>query len=75
VESPVSHKQTKRTFVSAISSQPEQQEEFLWLQEQAIGAASLSGVQSKLPFLFGRASCPKCMHEFPLFKELITQAA
>src|SRR6266568_7812722 len=74
-EDPVSHKQTERTFVSTIPGLAREQAEFLWLEQQGLGTASLSGVRSTLPFLFGQASCPKCAHAFPLFKEPVAQAA
>jgi hypothetical protein len=74
-EDPVSNKQTERTFVSAIPSQPNEQAEFIWVEQQGLGTASLSEVRKKLPFLFGQAVCPKCSQKFPLFKELVAQAA
>jgi hypothetical protein len=73
-EDPVTHKQTKRTFVSPEAIQPKRQEELHWIEQQSSGAASLAEVRSKLPFLFGQASCPKCAHAFALFNVLVTQA-
>jgi len=75
-EDPVTFEQTKRTFVSpGLSGQSNRKEDLQWLEVESANAPSLTDVRSKLPFLFGDASCPKCGHSFPLFDELAEQAS
>jgi hypothetical protein len=75
-EDPVTHKQTKRNLVSpSLPNLSTVKDEFLWIEQQSSGVMSLSEVRSKLPFLFGVASCPKCSYSFSLFDQLAEQAA
>ena len=74
-EDPVTHQQAKRTSVSkGVSGRSNRKEDLLWLEDESVNVASLAGVRSKLPYLFGDAECPKCGHTFPLFDELAEQA-
>ena len=75
-EDPVAYAKTARTFVSkGLSGESTRESDLQWLLAESANAPSLADVRSKLPFLFGDASCPKCGHTFALFDELAKQAS
>ncbi len=74
-DDPVTHKNAKRTFVAPkLHTQSKQSSEFQWLERQSLRSNALAEIRCKLPFLFGEATCPKCLYLFALFDELTKQA-